>query len=80
MGADSWSALLVWVIGLSLGGTTAMPSTRPATLARASSHALFPIPARAAVDWGYSWIPVVGPLVGAAIAAIVLYGGLAPMA
>jgi len=72
-------AFLVWVIGLSLGGTTGYAINPARDLGPRIMHAILPIPGKGSSDWGYSWIPVVGPLVGAAIAAL-LYGVLAPMA
>ncbi len=72
-------AFLVWVIGMSLGGTTGYAINPNRDLGPRIMHAILPIPGKGGSDWGYSWIPVVGPLVGAAIAAIV-YGILAPMA
>ncbi|MCB0156388.1 MAG: aquaporin, partial [Anaerolineae bacterium] len=39
------------------------------------AHFLLPIPGKGDSDWGYSWIPVVGPIIGAIIAAV-LYMGL----
>jgi glycerol uptake facilitator protein len=38
-------------------------------------HAILPIPGKGGSDWEYSWIPVVGPLVGGAIAALVYQWG-----
>jgi len=72
-------AFLVWVIGLALGGTTGYAINPARDLSPRIIHALFPILGKGSSDWGYSWIPVVGPLVGATIAAL-LYGILAPMA
>jgi glycerol uptake facilitator protein len=72
-------AFLVWVIGLSLGGTTGYAINPARDLGPRIMHAILPIPGKGGNDWGYSWIPVIGPLVGATIAAI-LYGILAPMA
>jgi glycerol uptake facilitator protein len=72
-------AFLVWVIGLALGGTTGYAINPARDLGPRIMHAILPIPGKGSSDWGYSWIPVVGPLVGAAIAAV-LYGVLAPMA
>lgn len=63
-------ALLVWVIGLALGGTTGYAINPARDLSPRIAHAILPIPGKGSSDWGYSWIPVVGPLVGAAIAAI----------
>jgi glycerol uptake facilitator protein len=72
-------AFLVWAIGMSLGGTTGYAINPARDLGPRIMHAILPIPGKGSSDWGYSWIPVLGPLVGAAIAAI-LYGILAPMA
>jgi len=72
-------AFLVWVIGLALGGTTGYAINPARDLGPRIMHAILPIPGKGSSDWGYSWIPVLGPLVGAAIAAL-LYGVLAPMA
>ena len=68
-------AFLVWVIGLALGGTTGYAINPARDLGPRIMHAILPIPGKGSSDWGYSWIPVVGPLVGAAIAAL-LYGAL----
>ncbi len=64
-------ALLVVVIGLSLGGTTGYAINPARDLGPRIAHFLLPIPGKRDSDWSYSWIPVVGPLIGAAIAAIV---------
>jgi glycerol uptake facilitator protein len=64
-------ALLVLVIGLSLGGTTGYAINPARDLAPRIAHFLLPIPAKRDSDWSYSWIPVVGPLIGGALAAIV---------
>jgi glycerol uptake facilitator protein len=72
-------AFLVWVIGLALGGTTGYAINPARDLGPRIMHAVLPIPGKGSSDWGYSWIPVVGPLVGAAIAAL-LFGALKPMA
>jgi glycerol uptake facilitator protein len=64
-------ALLVVVIGLSLGGTTGYAINPARDLGPRIAHHLLPIAGKRDSDWSYSWIPVVGPLVGAALAAIV---------
>ncbi len=64
-------ALLVLVIGLSLGGTTGYAINPARDLGPRIAHFLIPIPGKGDSDWAYSWVPVVGPLVGGAIAAIV---------
>jgi len=62
-------ALLVWVIGLSLGGTTGYAINPARDLGPRIMHLLLPIKNKAGNDWAYAWIPVVGPLTGAALAA-----------
>jgi glycerol uptake facilitator protein len=64
-------ALLVLVIGLALGGTTGYAINPARDLGPRIAHFLLPIAGKRDSDWSYSWIPVVGPLVGAAIAVIV---------
>lgn len=61
-------ALLVFVIGLSLGGTTGYAINPARDLAPRIMHALLPIANKRDSDWGYAWVPVVGPLVGALLA------------
>ena len=62
--------LLVLAIGLSLGGPTGYAINPARDLGPRIVHALLPIPGKGPSDWGYSWIPVVGPLIGAVIAAL----------
>lgn len=64
-------AFLVVVIGLSLGGTTGYAINPARDLGPRIMHAILPIPGKGHSDWGYSWIPVVGPLVGGVVAAVV---------
>ncbi|HEX6964130.1 MAG TPA: MIP/aquaporin family protein, partial [Lacipirellula sp.] len=61
--------LLVLSIGLSLGGTTGYAINPARDFAPRLAHALLPVPGKGASDWGYAWIPVVGPLVGGLLAA-----------
>jgi glycerol uptake facilitator protein len=68
-------ALLVVVIGLSLGGTTGYAINPARDLGPRIMHAILPIPGKGGSDWEYSWIPVAGPLVGGAIAALVYQWG-----
>jgi glycerol uptake facilitator protein len=63
-------ALLVLVIGISLGGTTGYAINPARDLGPRIAHYLLPIPGKRDSDWSYSWIPVVGPLIGAVIAAV----------
>ncbi|WOI60127.1 MIP/aquaporin family protein [Streptomyces fradiae] len=62
-------ALVVVGIGLSLGGPTGYAINPARDLGPRIVHALLPLPNKGGSDWGYAWIPVVGPLVGAAAAA-----------
>jgi glycerol uptake facilitator protein len=62
-------AFLVWVIGLSLGGTTGYAINPARDLGPRIMHALLPIPGKGSNGWGYAWIPVLGPVLGAMAAA-----------
>ena len=64
-------ALLVLGIGLSLGGPTGYAINPARDLGPRIMHFLLPIKNKRNSDWGYSWIPVVGPIIGAVIAALV---------
>ena len=63
-------ALLVLVIGLSLGGTTGYAINPARDLGPRIMHAILPIPGKGDSDWGYSWIPVVGPIIGAVLGGL----------
>jgi glycerol uptake facilitator protein len=63
---------LVWSVGLSLGGTTGYAINPARDLGPRLAHAVLPIAGKTDSDWSYAWVPVVGPLVGAAVAGIVL--------
>ncbi len=63
-------AFLVWAIGLSLGGPTGYAINPARDLGPRIAHFVLPIPGKGSSDWAYSWIPVVGPIVGAVIAAL----------
>ncbi|WP_026898497.1 MIP/aquaporin family protein [Daejeonella oryzae] len=63
-------AFLVWAIGLSLGGTTGYAINPARDLGPRIMHALLPINGKGSSEWNYSWIPVAGPLVGSALAAL----------
>lgn len=69
---------LVLAIGLSLGGSTGYAINPARDLGPRIAHALLPIPGKGGSDWGYAWIPVVGPILGGicgAVAYRVLLGG-----
>ena len=64
------TALLVLGIGLSLGGPTGYAINPARDLGPRIMHAVLPIKGKGSSDWKYSWIPVVGPLLGGVIAAV----------
>ena len=64
-------ALLVLGIGLSLGGPTGYAINPARDLGPRIMHFILPIKNKRDSDWGYSWIPVVGPIIGGLIAAFV---------
>jgi glycerol uptake facilitator protein len=63
-------AFLVWVIGLSLGGTTGYAINPARDLGPRIMHAILPIKSKGTSDWAYAWIPILGPIIGAAAAAL----------
>jgi glycerol uptake facilitator protein len=67
-------AILVWSIGLSLGGTTGYAINPARDLGPRIIHAILPVPGKGGSDWGYSWVPVAGPIVGGILAALVFLG------
>ena len=69
--------VIVWAIGLSLGGPTGYAINPARDLGPRIAHAALPIAGKGGSDWGYAWIPVVGPIVGGVIAAL-LYKALWP--
>ncbi|UZD21124.1 aquaporin family protein [Algoriphagus halophytocola] len=62
-------AFLVWVIGLSLGGTTGYAINPARDFGPRIMHTILPIKGKASSDWSYGWVPIIGPFVGAALAA-----------
>ncbi|MDJ1137164.1 MIP/aquaporin family protein [Streptomyces iconiensis] len=64
-------AFLVVGIGLSLGGPTGYAINPARDLGPRIAHALLPIPNKGTSDWGYAWVPVVGPLAGGALGALI---------
>jgi glycerol uptake facilitator protein len=63
---------LVWGIGLSLGGPTGYAINPARDLGPRLAHFLLPIAGKGDSDWGYGWIPVVGPIVGGILAGLVI--------
>ena len=64
---------LVWGIGLSLGGTTGYAINPARDLGPRIMHAILPIPGKGGSNWGYAPIPVAGPLIGGALAGLLLH-------
>ncbi len=62
--------LLVFAIGLSLGGTTGYAINPARDLGPRLAHAFLPVPGKRDSDWGYAWVPVVAPIVGGLLAAL----------
>ncbi|OJJ22846.1 aquaporin [marine bacterium AO1-C] len=63
-------ALVVLGIGLSLGGTTGYAINPARDLGPRIMHAILPIKGKGSSDWGYAWIPIVGPIIGGVLAAL----------
>lgn len=63
---------LVWGIGLSLGGTTGYAINPARDLGPRLAHAVLPIAGKGGSDWAYGWVPVLGPLLGASLAALLV--------
>jgi glycerol uptake facilitator protein len=63
-------AFLVVGIGLSLGGPTGYAINPARDLSPRIIHAVLPVPGKGDSDWGYAWIPVVGPMIGGALGAL----------
>ena len=64
--------VLVWVLGLSLGGPTGYAMNPARDFGPRVAHAMLPISGKGNSDWGYAWVPIVGPLVAAGISAVIL--------
>ncbi|MBT3163426.1 aquaporin family protein [Streptomyces sp. Vc74B-19] len=64
-------SFLVVGIGLSLGGPTGYAINPARDLGPRIVHALLPIPRKGTSDWGYAWVPVMGPLIGGALSGLV---------
>ena len=61
--------LLVLAIGVSLGGPTGYAINPARDLGPRLAHALLPIAGKGGSDWGYAWVPIVGPIIGGVLAA-----------
>ena len=62
-------AFLVWAIGLSLGGPTGYAINPARDLGPRLIHSILPMKGKGTSNWKYAWIPIIGPLIGAAIAS-----------
>jgi glycerol uptake facilitator protein len=62
--------VIVWAIGLSLGGPTGYAINPARDLGPRIAHAVLPIAGKGRSDWSYAWIPVLGPIVGGVLAAL----------
>lgn len=65
-------ALIIVAIGASLGGPTGYAINPARDLGPRIAHAILPIPHKGSSDWAYSWVPIVGPLIGAVLAALII--------
>ena len=63
--------VLIWALGLSLGGPTGYAMNPARDLGPRIAHAILPIAGKGGSDWGYAWVPVVGPLCGGLLAYVV---------
>jgi glycerol uptake facilitator protein len=64
-------AMVIWAIGLSMGGTTGYAINPARDLGPRIAHAILPIAGKGGSNWGYAWIPVVGPMLGASLAFVI---------
>ena len=62
--------VLVVGIGLSLGGPTGYAINPARDFGPRVAHAILPIPGKGPSDWGYSWVPIVGPMIGGVVGAL----------
>lgn len=69
--------MIVWAVGLSLGGPTGYAINPARDLGPRIAHFMLPIPGKGASDWSYAWVPVAGPVIGGVIGAL-FYKGLWP--
>ncbi len=62
--------ILVWTMGLGLGGPTGYAINPARDLGPRIAHAILPISGKGGSDWSYSWVPILGPLAGGGLAYI----------
>ena len=66
--------VIIWAIGLSLGGQTGYAINPARDLGPRIAHAVLPIPGKGTSDWGYSWVPIFGPIIGGILGALFYQG------
>jgi glycerol uptake facilitator protein len=71
------AGVIVWAIGLSLGGPTGYAINPARDLGPRLAHCVLPIAGKGGSDWDYAWIPVAGPILGGILGAL-FYKGLWP--
>jgi len=62
--------LLIFAIGLSLGGPTGYAINPARDLGPRIAHAILPIAGKGGSDWGYAWVPIAGPIIGGVLGAL----------
>ena len=62
--------MIVWSVGLSIGGPTGYAINPARDLGPRLAHAVLPIPGKGGSDWSYAWVPIVGPLIGGVLGAL----------
>ncbi len=65
--------VIVWAIGLSLGGPTGYAINPARDLGPRIAHSVLPIEGKGSSDWGYAWIPIIGPTIGGVLGAVVYH-------
>ena len=63
--------ILIWTIGLSLGGTTGYALNPARDLGPRIAHAVLPIKCKGDSDWSYAWVTIVGPLIGGGLSFLI---------
>lgn len=76
--APALVGVIVWAIGLSLGGPTGYAINPARDFGPRLAHAILPIHGKGGSDWAYAWIPILGPIIGGVIGAQIY--GLWPVA
>lgn len=66
-------ALIIVVIGTSVGGPTGYAINPARDLGPRIAHAVLPIKGKGTSDWAYAWVPIIAPIIGAVLAVVVVY-------